>query len=49
MSRATSLHRAAMTGLIDTAREVREQGTFGYFEDKPLRNGMANAAICGPR
>jgi 2-methylisocitrate lyase-like PEP mutase family enzyme len=32
ISLATSLWRAAMSGLIDAAREVREKGTFGYVE-----------------
>jgi 2-methylisocitrate lyase-like PEP mutase family enzyme len=32
VSLATSLWRAAMTGLIDAAREVREKGTFGYLD-----------------
>lgn len=32
ISLATSLYRAAMTGLIDAAREVREHGSFGYFD-----------------
>jgi len=32
ISLATSLYRAAMTGLIDAAREVKEKGTFGYLE-----------------
>ena len=32
ISLATSLYRAAMTGLLDAAREVKEQGTFGYLE-----------------
>lgn len=32
ISLATSLYRAAMTGLVDAAREVREQGSFGYLE-----------------
>jgi 2-methylisocitrate lyase-like PEP mutase family enzyme len=32
ISLATSLYRAAMTGLIDAAREVKEQGTFGYLD-----------------
>jgi 2-methylisocitrate lyase-like PEP mutase family enzyme len=32
ISLATSLYRAAMTGLVDAAREVKEQGTFGYLE-----------------
>ena len=33
ISLATSLYRAAMTGLIDAAREVKEKGTFGYLDD----------------
>ena len=32
ISLATSLYRAAMSGLIDAAREVSEQGSFGYLE-----------------
>lgn len=32
VSLATSLYRAAMTGLIDAAREVAEKGSFGYLE-----------------
>jgi 2-methylisocitrate lyase-like PEP mutase family enzyme len=32
ISLATSLWRAAMSGLIDAAREVKEKGTFGYIE-----------------
>jgi 2-methylisocitrate lyase-like PEP mutase family enzyme len=32
ISLATSLYRAAMSGLIDAAREVRERGTFAYLE-----------------
>lgn len=32
ISLATSLHRAAMTGLLGAAREVLEQGTFNYVE-----------------
>jgi 2-methylisocitrate lyase-like PEP mutase family enzyme len=32
ISLATSLYRAAMTGLIDAAREAKEQGTFGFLE-----------------
>jgi len=33
ISLATSLYRAAMTGLYRAAREVKEKGTFGYLED----------------
>jgi hypothetical protein len=32
VSLATSLYRAAMTGLVDAAREVRDHGTFGYLD-----------------
>ena len=32
ISLATSLYRAAMSGLLNAAREVKEQGTFGYIE-----------------
>ena len=32
ISLATSLYRAAMTGLIDAAREVQGAGTFGYLD-----------------
>jgi len=33
VSLATSLYRAAMTGLVNAAREVAETGTFGYLDD----------------
>jgi 2-methylisocitrate lyase-like PEP mutase family enzyme len=32
VSLATSLWRAAMSGLVEAAREAREKGTFGYIE-----------------
>jgi len=32
ISLAASLYRSAMTGLRDAAREVKEQGTFGYVD-----------------
>jgi 2-methylisocitrate lyase-like PEP mutase family enzyme len=32
VSLATSLYRAAMAGLLAAAREIREQGTFGYLD-----------------
>jgi 2-methylisocitrate lyase-like PEP mutase family enzyme len=32
VSLATSLYRAAMTGLADAAREIRQDGTFGYID-----------------
>jgi 2-methylisocitrate lyase-like PEP mutase family enzyme len=32
ISLATSLYKAAMTGLIEAAKEVKDKGTFGYVE-----------------
>jgi 2-methylisocitrate lyase-like PEP mutase family enzyme len=32
ISLATSLYRAAMSGLLDAAREVKDSGTFGYLD-----------------
>jgi 2-methylisocitrate lyase-like PEP mutase family enzyme len=32
ISLATSLYRAAMTGLVDAAREVKDKGAFGYLD-----------------
>jgi 2-methylisocitrate lyase-like PEP mutase family enzyme len=32
ISLATSLYRAAMTGLLDAAREVQQSGTFGFLD-----------------
>src|SRR5207247_1377117 len=32
ISLATSLYRAAMGGMIEAAREVKEKGSFGYLE-----------------
>ena len=31
ISVATSLYRAAMTGLLSAAREIQDHGTFGYL------------------
>ncbi len=33
ISLATSLYRAALSGLVRAAREVRERGTFGYVDE----------------
>jgi len=41
VSLATSLYRAAMTGLLEAAREVREQGRFGYL-DRSLTTAEIN-------
>ena len=32
ISLATSLYRAAMTGLLDAAREVKNEGKFGFLD-----------------
>jgi 2-methylisocitrate lyase-like PEP mutase family enzyme len=42
ISLATSLYRAAMTGLVEAAREVKEQGTFSYL-DQSLSTAQLNA------
>lgn len=42
ISLATSLYRAAMTGLLDAAKEVKERGTFGYL-DRSLSTPDLNA------
>jgi len=41
ISLATSLHRAAMSGLIEAAREVRENGTFGYLDRSVVTADLA--------
>ena len=40
VSLATSLYRAAITGLAEAAREIREKGTFGYLD-----RSMPSAAL----
>ena len=42
ISLATSLYRAAMTGLLDAAREAKDQGAFGYL-DHALATSDLNA------
>jgi 2-methylisocitrate lyase-like PEP mutase family enzyme len=44
ISLATSLYRAAMTGLLNAAKEVREHGTFGYI-DTSLAASEMNAFL----
>ncbi|MEA2738201.1 MAG: hypothetical protein QOH05_1508 [Acetobacteraceae bacterium] len=46
ISLATSLYRAAMTGLVSAAREVAESGTFGYLDDT-LATPALNAFMQG--
>ncbi len=43
ISLATSLYRAAMSGLLNAAREVKDKGTFGYLDSSlatPELNGF---------
>jgi 2-methylisocitrate lyase-like PEP mutase family enzyme len=48
ISLATSLYRAAMSGLVNAAREVKDQGTFGYVDTTmatpELNNYMSSAS-----
>jgi 2-methylisocitrate lyase-like PEP mutase family enzyme len=46
VSLATSLYRAAMTGLVNAAKEVAESGTFDYLEDT-LATPAMNAFMKG--
>jgi 2-methylisocitrate lyase-like PEP mutase family enzyme len=46
VSLATSLYRAAMTGLMNAAKEVAERGTFDYLEDT-LETPAINAFLKG--
>ena len=58
ISLAGSLYRAAMSGLLDAAREVKDKGTFGYLDralSTPDLNAfmgkrcttLTEAALCG--
>jgi 2-methylisocitrate lyase-like PEP mutase family enzyme len=46
ISLATSLYRAAMSGLVDAAREIRESGTFGYI-DSTMTSGEFAKYVTG--
>jgi 2-methylisocitrate lyase-like PEP mutase family enzyme len=46
ISLATSLYRAALSGLLEAAREVKERGTFGYL-DTTLTTPELNAYMRG--
>jgi 2-methylisocitrate lyase-like PEP mutase family enzyme len=46
ISLATSLYRAAMSGLVNAAREVKEQGTLGYV-DSGIATPELNAFMRG--
>jgi 2-methylisocitrate lyase-like PEP mutase family enzyme len=41
ISLATSLYRAAMTGLLDAAREVKERGTFTFLDRAMVSTELA--------
>jgi 2-methylisocitrate lyase-like PEP mutase family enzyme len=44
ISLATSLYRAAMTGLVQAAREVQGEGTFTYL-DRIIGGGELNGLM----
>ena len=46
ISLAGSLYRAAMSGLANAAREVKDKGTFGYL-DRSLTTPELNAFMQG--
>jgi len=46
ISLATSLYRAAMSGLVEAAREIRESGTFGYI-DRTMTSGEFAKHVTG--
>jgi 2-methylisocitrate lyase-like PEP mutase family enzyme len=46
ISLASSLYRAAVTGLLDAAREVKDKGTFGYL-DRSVATPDLNAFMQG--
>jgi 2-methylisocitrate lyase-like PEP mutase family enzyme len=46
VSLATSLYRAAMSGLVNAAREVKDHGTFGSVE-KTMATPELNSYITG--
>lgn len=46
VSLATSLYRAAVTGLLDAAREVKDRGTFGYL-DRAIATSDLNGFMQG--
>jgi 2-methylisocitrate lyase-like PEP mutase family enzyme len=46
ISLATSLYRAAMSGLVDAAREVKDTGTFGYV-DTTMATPELNSFMAG--
>jgi len=46
ISLATSLYRAAMSGLVDAAREVKDKGTFGYV-DTTMATPELNSFMAG--
>ena len=49
ISLATSLYRAAMTGLMNAAKEVREHGTFGYLDTSLATPRCTRSCASRPR
>jgi len=47
ISLATSLYRAAMSGLVNAAREVKDVGTFGYV-DATMATPELNSYMTSP-
>ena len=47
ISLATSLYRAAMSGLVSAAREVKDEGTFDYV-DATMATPELNSFMSGP-
>jgi 2-methylisocitrate lyase-like PEP mutase family enzyme len=47
ISVATSLYRAAMSGLVNAAKELTEKGTFGYV-DASLGTAVLSGLMKGP-
>src|SRR5512145_1030207 len=49
ISLAGSLYRAAMSGLLEAAREVKEMGTFGYLDRVMTTPELNNLMQSGSR
>jgi len=49
ISLATSLYRAAMSGLVEAAREIRDSGTFNYLGRSITSAEFANYLKGPPR
>jgi 2-methylisocitrate lyase-like PEP mutase family enzyme len=49
ISLATSLYRAAMTGLLEAARQVKDQGTFDYLDRTVSTPDLSALVTFSPR